>query len=128
MSGILDALAAFAKSIFQAQPSSTVVATVGGDTVTAGDLVAAMGTISGYLLAVRDALQAKQYPIAAELTLDEALAVVKDTGLGGVPVALAATFVPMIFGAINSGAIPLGSLDDNAGEQQSEIAADRFGR
>lgn len=120
MSAILQLVVNFINSLFKAEPSSTKVATVGTDTVTAGDLITALGSLPAYASALQAAIKAKNYAMSAELTVDEALLAAKDTGIGGVPIAVASLLVPLAFDAINSGALSLGSIDDNAGEQQEQ--------
>lgn len=117
MSGFVDSLIALAKAIW---PAATKVATLDGTTVTAGELENAAGTLTGFLSDMQAAIKAKNYGEEAELTVDEALTIAKDAGIGGPGVAIAAAILPILFGAINSGQIPAGSLSDNAGEQQEQ--------
>lgn len=109
---------------------STVIANIDGIAVTAGGLESAASTITGFLSAFQAAVKTKNYALEAELGIDEALVIAADLG---VPYAgIAAQVLPFVFDLINSGQLPasslFGSLSDNAGERQSQIIADRFGR
>jgi hypothetical protein len=126
---VLSVIANGALNVLQKFVSkSTVVAQVGDVTVTAGGLESAAGSLVGFISEFKAAIAAKNYRVEAELGIDEALLIAADLG---VPYAgLADQIVPFIFDLINSGQIQigLGDLAHNAGEQQSQIIHDRFGR
>ncbi len=108
--------------------NSAALAKIGSVTITANALEQAASSVSNYLTQMATAIKAKNYGLEAEMTLDEALIIAKDFGIGGIPVGVASVLLPMIFQEINNGTLTLGSLSDNAGERQGQIIEDRFGR
>ena len=83
---------------------STVLATVGGVSVTAGGLEASAATLGAFFTGLEADLKAKNYVAATEISLEEAVIIGGDVG---VPYAgLAAQALPFAFGLINSGLLP----------------------
>ena len=99
---LLTGVADFAIGVLQKFASkSTVLTTVDGISVTAGGLESSLGTITGFTTAFAAAVKAKNLGSEAELGIEEAATIASDLG---VPYAgLAATFLPWIFDAINTG-------------------------
>lgn len=102
MADVAGVLAGEAMKLLQELASkSTVLAEVGGASVTAGGVEASLGTVVGFYAAFMAAVKAKNYAAEVELGLEEALALAGDLG---VPYAgLGATLLPFLFAGINNG-------------------------
>ena len=83
---------------------TTVVATVGGVSVTAGALEASAATLGAFFTGLEAALKAKNYVAATEISIDEAVVIASDIGI---PYAgIAVQVLPFVFGLVNAGLLP----------------------
>jgi hypothetical protein len=78
---------------------STVVGTVAGHTITAGNLETSVGTLGTFVTKFEAAVKAKNYESVAELTLEEVATIADDVG---VPYAgIAEVVIPLLFDLAN---------------------------
>lgn len=118
------------ESLLSKVPSSTV-ATVVGKSVTWSELEKSTQSIGSFFSAMSGAIKEKNLASEAEITVEEVVTIAADLGFGEPFTGILKVALPFVFGAVNDPTqvtAILGSLSDNAGEQQSEIASDRFGR
>lgn len=102
---ILSTLASAAISLLERfTTKTTVIATVVGVSVTAGELEASAGSLAAFYTDLVAAIKAKNYVAATELSVQEAVVVAADFNAPGA--ALAEQALPFAFSVINNGLIP----------------------
>lgn len=101
MSNIIEAAFADIEELLGKVPASTV-ATIGTQPVTWSDLESSTTSIAGYFQAISAAIKAKNLAVGAELSIEEALTIAADLGIGEPFTGILKTVMPLLFDIINN--------------------------
>lgn len=102
MSWLGDALNIISGVAQKLAPSTKVTISIAGTTMTVGDIETATGSLGSFFTAMEAAIKAKNIETGTELTIEEAVTIASDLGLGQPWTGIASKLLPIAFADLNS--------------------------